>query len=223
MQAAQLEPEIFTPVRTRAPINFTPFYPLGKNVARHPSFKIGCPELRLVIKNPPANAGDSRDANSIPGLGRFPGEGKGNPLQYSCLGKPMDRAGGPQTMGSLRVRRDWARTQADMHAWAVLTKSVSGDTWKRSWSARCWPVLSHLSESHRASRWIPLLALVGFLEQDRLITHPYGCSSKQWVKQQGAQGTECLSARARTQAVINFKVWTPRCYYNGAEIGKPFR
>ena len=106
VQAAQLEPEIFTPVRTRAPINFTPFYPLGKNVARHPSFKIGCPELRLVIKNPPANAGDSRDANSIPGLGRFPGEGKGNPLQYSCLGKPMDRAGGPQTMGSLRVRRD---------------------------------------------------------------------------------------------------------------------
>ena len=38
-----------------------------------------------VVKNPPANAGD---AGSTSGLGRFPGEGKGNPLQYSCLGNP---------------------------------------------------------------------------------------------------------------------------------------
>ena len=38
-----------------------------------------------MIKNPPANAGDTGDAGSIPGLGRSPGEGKGNPLQYSCL------------------------------------------------------------------------------------------------------------------------------------------
>ena len=41
-----------------------------------------------VVKNPPANAGD---LGSIPGLGRSPGEGSGNPLQYSCLGNPMDR------------------------------------------------------------------------------------------------------------------------------------
>ena len=41
-----------------------------------------------AIKNPPANAGD---IGSLPGLGRYPGEGSGNPLQYSCLGNPMDR------------------------------------------------------------------------------------------------------------------------------------
>ena len=41
-----------------------------------------------VVKNPPANAGD---AGSIPGSGRSPGVGNGNPLQYSCLGNPMDR------------------------------------------------------------------------------------------------------------------------------------
>ena len=41
-----------------------------------------------VVKNLPANA---RDAGSIPGSGRTPGEGNGNPLQYSCLGNPMDR------------------------------------------------------------------------------------------------------------------------------------
>ena len=45
----------------------------------------------LVVKNPPANAGDIRDVGSIPGLGRFPGEGHGNPLQYSCLENPVDR------------------------------------------------------------------------------------------------------------------------------------
>ena len=41
-----------------------------------------------VVKNPPANAGD---AGLIPGSGRSPGAGNGNPLQYSCPGNPMDR------------------------------------------------------------------------------------------------------------------------------------
>ena len=45
----------------------------------------------LVVKNPPANAGDIRDTGSVPGLGRSPGEGHGNPLQYSCLENLMDR------------------------------------------------------------------------------------------------------------------------------------
>ena len=44
-----------------------------------------------VVKNPPPNTGDSRDAGSIPGSGRFPGERNGNPLQYSCLRNLMDR------------------------------------------------------------------------------------------------------------------------------------
>ena len=47
----------------------------------------------LPVKNPPANAGDIRDAGSVPGLGRSPGGGHGNPLQYSCLENPMDRGG----------------------------------------------------------------------------------------------------------------------------------
>jgi len=44
-----------------------------------------------VVKNPPANAGDAEDVGSIPGKGRSPREGNGNPLQYSCLENPMDR------------------------------------------------------------------------------------------------------------------------------------
>ena len=45
----------------------------------------------LVVKNLPANVGDTRDTGSIPGSGRFPGGGNGNLLQYSCLDNPMDR------------------------------------------------------------------------------------------------------------------------------------
>ena len=44
-----------------------------------------------VVKNPPANAGDTGDLGSIPGSVRSPGEGNGKPLQYSCLENPMDR------------------------------------------------------------------------------------------------------------------------------------
>ena len=45
----------------------------------------------LVVKNLPANAGDIRDMGLIPGLGRSPGGGHGNSLQYACLENPMDR------------------------------------------------------------------------------------------------------------------------------------
>ena len=45
----------------------------------------------LVVKNSPAKAGAIRDVVLIPGSGRSPGEGHGNPLQYSCLEKPLDR------------------------------------------------------------------------------------------------------------------------------------
>ena len=44
-----------------------------------------------MVKNLPVNAGDIRDTDSIPGLGRSPVGGNGNPLQYSCLENPMDR------------------------------------------------------------------------------------------------------------------------------------
>ena len=47
-----------------------------------------------MVKNPPANSGDTRDAGLISGSGRSPGEGSDNPLQYSCLKNPMDRGAG---------------------------------------------------------------------------------------------------------------------------------
>ena len=62
-----------------------------------------------VVKNPPANAGDVRDADSIPGLGRFPGGGNGNPLQYSCLGNPKDRGA------------KWATVHGVAKSWTLLS------------------------------------------------------------------------------------------------------
>ena len=47
--------------------------------------------MALAVKNSTANAGDIKDAGSVPGLGRSPGGGDGNPLQYSCLENLMDR------------------------------------------------------------------------------------------------------------------------------------
>ena len=54
--------------------------------------------VATVIKNAPANSGDLRDMGSVPGLGRCPGGGHGNPLQYSCLENPMDRGGWQATV-----------------------------------------------------------------------------------------------------------------------------
>ena len=66
----------------------------------------------LVVKNLPANAGDIGDTDSIPGLGRSPGGGNGNILQYSCLENSMDRGAWWATvMGLQRVRHDLAAEQ----------------------------------------------------------------------------------------------------------------
>ena len=62
----------------------------------------------VLVKNPPANAGDIRDAGSVPGLGRSPGGGNGNLLQYSCLGKPMDRGAWQATVQE-GVTRSWTQ------------------------------------------------------------------------------------------------------------------
>ena len=52
---------------------------------------MGLPQVALVVKSLPANAGDLRDIGSIPGLARSPGRGHGNPLQDSCLENLMNR------------------------------------------------------------------------------------------------------------------------------------
>ena len=60
-----------------------------------------------MAKNSPANAEDTRDTGLIPGLGRSPGGGHGNPLQYFCLENPMDREAWQATVH--RVTKKWTR------------------------------------------------------------------------------------------------------------------
>ena len=71
-------------------------------------------QVALVVKNPPANAGGRRDAGSIPGSGRSPGEGHGNPLWYPCLENPMDRGAWRATVH--RVTK--SQTQLSVHVCA---------------------------------------------------------------------------------------------------------
>ena len=54
-------------------------------------YSVWASQMVKVVKNLPANAGDIRDLCSIPGSGRSPGGGHGNPLQYPCLENPVDR------------------------------------------------------------------------------------------------------------------------------------
>ena len=78
-----------------------------------------------VVKNPPANAGD---VGSIPELGRFPGGGNGKPLQYSCLGNPLDRGAWWVTVHGV------AKSRTQLSDWTELTALCLGP------AERCWPV-----------------------------------------------------------------------------------
>ena len=73
--------------------------------------------MALVIKNLPANAEDVRDAGSIPGMGRSPGGGHGNTVQYSCLENPMCRGAWQATVH--RAGKSWTRLKRlSMHTHA---------------------------------------------------------------------------------------------------------
>ena len=88
-----------------------------------------------MVKNLPASAGDTRDIGSIPGLGRYPGGGNGNPLQYSCLENPMDRGAWWATVCG--VTKSW--TQLSTHAqltWVVECQTEAATTLYRTQDSR---------------------------------------------------------------------------------------
>ena len=68
-----------------------------------------------MVKNTPANAGD---IGSIPGLGRHPGGGHGNPLQYSCLENPMDRGAWQATVHKV------AESQTRLERFSIISKPI---------------------------------------------------------------------------------------------------
>ena len=118
-----------------------------------------------MVKNPPANAGDARDAGLGPGLGRSSGLGNGNSLQCSCLENSMDRETWQlRSMGSQRVRHDCAHTPADLLA-LILSLSL-----KPAWRGlmRSILYLRHL-------RGVFLKVYSRFPERD--FTHPPGSAA----------------------------------------------
>ena len=96
-------------------ISFSRERGLGWNLFTETVYKVQHPDIIFrpwgvkgfwgdsVVKNPPTTAGD---LGLIPGLGRYPGEGNGNPLQYSCLQNPIEASGGLQSMGSRRIEHN---------------------------------------------------------------------------------------------------------------------
>ena len=75
-----------------------------------------------MVKNSPANAGNIRDAGSVPGLGRSPGGEHGNPLQYFCLQNPMDREAWRAIVH--RVRKQSDTTEAIWHEDLIHANSI---------------------------------------------------------------------------------------------------
>ena len=79
-----------------------------------------------MAKNPPANARDSGDTDSIPGLGKYPRGGSGNPLQYSCLENSIDRGAWWATV--LRVAK--SQTQLSTQACMIFNKGLISKMYK---------------------------------------------------------------------------------------------
>ena len=81
-----------------------------------------------MVKNPPANSGDTRDVGLIPGLGRSPGGGHSNPLQYSCLENPTD--GGAWRATVYRVSNSWIRLKRlGTHMYLLTVLGLSCSRW----------------------------------------------------------------------------------------------
>ena len=113
-------------------------------VVNNVPFYFGVSLCGSVVKNPPANAGDAGHAGLIPGSGRSPGEGNGCPLQYSCLGKPMDRGTwratfmGPQRAGhDLVTKRQQFGFSSNSNSGLVLQVLVRRSPhWHSPWGVR---------------------------------------------------------------------------------------
>ena len=92
-----------------------------------------------MVKNLPAKAGDLRDVGSVPGLGRSPWGGHGNPLQYSCLENIMDRGAWCATVhGVPRVRHDWSTDELPVVLFSVPTWMWDNFPDCYDWHGMCW-------------------------------------------------------------------------------------
>ena len=143
----------------------------------------------LVIKNPPANA---RDMGLIPGWGRSPREGNGSPLQYSCLGNPMDRGARRATVCGVARESDTTEgTEPSAAHSGVQTVGVSGSTNSKEDSCECrrhkrWGFDSWVGKIPWRKAWQPTLVfLPGKSHGQRSLAgySPWGCKASDTMEQ----------------------------------------
>ena len=120
----------------------------------------------LVVKSPPDNAGDIRDAISIPGLGRSTGEGHGNPLQYSCLENPVVRGAWwamVHRVAESQTQLKWLRTAHSIHRVAtIILISLLRMEWPSDLLRSHWRWQSQALEETslpKEGAWVPCLGL----------------------------------------------------------------
>ena len=118
-------------------------------------------QVVLGVKNLHVNAGDLRDMGSIPGLGRSPGGGHGNPLQYSCLENPMDRGAW------------WATVHLVAKSWTQLTQ-LSVYALNGLWIIK----RAEETESRLSSQEQPLRLLLGTEPLWSLLSLQQSCSQE---------------------------------------------
>ena len=87
-------------------------------------------QVAPVVKNPPANAGDIRDAGLIPGSGRSPGGGQGSPYQYSPLENPKNRRAWQATVLNVTKSRIWLSNWACTSCWSTVLNPDRGKSLK---------------------------------------------------------------------------------------------
>ena len=148
------------------------------------------PQVVPVVKNLPVNAGDT---DSIPGLGRSPGEGSGNPLQYSCLESSMDR--GLLSIESQRVRHNWTHTHARTYGVSSLSLCLPYSLDDVSCLSSLWRPAGPEQESSQAGVKAPseLISHSRGSSTD-LITAPDGLCSL-WLIRQWLSFSPGISAR----------------------------
>ena len=123
----------------------------------------------MLVKNPPASAGDRGDASSIPGSGRSPGGGHGNPLQYSCLGDPMDRGDWRAIVHRITENQTWLGYKS-VHAQG--TQNVR---------SRMRAISSHRHSEGKAGRWPSPGAEQGRGSRPQSGTHRSGSQWSSWI------------------------------------------
>ena len=111
-----------------------------------------------MVKNPPANAGDAGNSGSIPLLGRSPGEGNGNPLQYSCWENPLEREAWMATVCGLAESETTEHACTLWNGKVIDNKKEQSTSWPTIWSFSLnWILLSARSQIQKVTYYmIPL-------------------------------------------------------------------